>query len=96
MKIRIKGFFSIKEALGGRGEGEMEVEHATIRELLTGLSERYGTRFKDQVLDPQTNEVRSENQILLNGRHYRYLPEGLDTELKEGDFLAIFPLVAGG
>ena len=96
MKIRIKGFFSIKEAMGDKGDIEMEVEHTTIREVLFELSERFGKRFKDEVFDPQTNDVRSENQILVNGRHYRYLPEGLDTELKENDFLAIFPLVAGG
>jgi MoaD family protein len=96
MKIQIKGFFSIKEAMGSQGEYELEVDHTTIRELLIELSERYGKRFKDEVFDPLTNDVKSENQILVNGRHYRYLTNGLNAELKDGDLLAIFPAVAGG
>lgn len=96
MKIRVKGFFSIKNAMDKKGEIEMEVDNLTIREVLAELSHRYGKKFKDEVFDLQTNEVIPQNQILINGRHYRYLADGLDTKLSEGDMLAIFPLVAGG
>lgn len=96
MKITIKGFFNIREAMGKVDQLEMEVRNVSVREILVELSIRYGPKFKKEVFDPQTNGVRSENQILINGRHYRYFPAGLDTELHEGDMLAIFPPVAGG
>ena len=96
MKITIKGFFSIRESMGKVGQLEMEVDKASVREILVMLSDRYGAGFKEEVFDPETNDIRPENQILINGRHYRYSPAGLDTELNEGDMLAIFPLVAGG
>jgi MoaD family protein len=96
MKITIKEFFNIREAMGKVGQLEMEVDHASVREILVELSNRYGAKFKEEVFDPETNDIRSENQILINGRHYRYFPAGLDTELHEGDMLAIFPPVAGG
>ncbi len=55
MKIRVKGFFSIKNAMDKKGEIEMEVDNLTIREVLTELSYRYGKKFKDEVFDLQTN-----------------------------------------
>jgi MoaD family protein len=96
MKIIVKGFFSIKNALDKKGEIEMEVGNLTIREVLTELSHRYGKKFKDEVFDLQTNEFTPQNQILINGRHYRYLANGLDMKLSKGGMLVIFPLVAGG
>lgn len=96
MKIRVKGFFSIANAMEKSGEMEIEVGNLTIREVLTELSCRYGKTFKDEVFDSETNKVFPQNQILINGRHYRYLANGLDTKLSEGDMLSIFPLVAGG
>ena len=74
----------------------MELVDSTIRDVLGELSKIYGQRLKDEIFDPLTNDVRAENQILLNGRHSRYLPKGLDTALKDGDVLALFPRVAGG
>lgn len=96
MKIRIKGFFTIKDAMGPTSELEMDVERATIREILIELSNRFGERFRDEIFDTQTNEVQPQNQILVNGRHYRYLAKGLDTGLSDGDLLTLFPAVAGG
>jgi MoaD family protein len=96
MKIRIKGFFTIKDAMGRNGELEIDASRITIREILIELSNRYGGQFREEVFDPKSKEVRPENQILVNGRHYRYLTNGLDTELNDGDFLALFPVVAGG
>jgi MoaD family protein len=96
MKITIRGFFNIREAMGKVEKLEMEAENVSVREILLELSDRYGAKFKEELFDPGTNDIRPENQILVNGRHYRYLPGGLDRTLQDGDTLAIFPLVAGG
>jgi MoaD family protein len=96
MKIRVKGFFSIRDAMGHGGVLEMDVERATIREILFELSKRYGSKFRNEIFDPHTNDIMPENQILVNGRHYRYLVKGLDTDLSNEDELSLFPPVAGG
>lgn len=96
MKIKIKGFFDVRHALGDRAVLELELESSTIRGVLNELSERFGRKFRDLLFDPETAEVRTLNQILVNGRHYRYLEGRLDAPLKDEDELAIFPPVAGG
>ena len=96
MKIKVKGFFNIKDVMGSRAPLEMDVQSATIREVLEELSRRFGEPFIKEMFAPETKELKPENQVLVNGRHYRYLEKGLDSELRDGDLLALFPAVAGG
>ena len=48
----------------------------------------------EQIFDA-SNRLRSDVTILKNGRNVVFL-EGLDTELKTGDRIAVFPPVVGG
>ncbi len=68
----------------------------TIRDLLKELSIRFEEHFKNMILEPESQSRFRYIQILVNGRHYRHLPNSLDTELKQGDELSLFPPVAGG
>lgn len=64
----------------------------TARNLLNILcpsQERY-----NEIFDSSGN-LRSDVKILRNGRNIVFLG-GLDTELKNGDTIAIFPPVFGG
>jgi len=96
MKIKVKGYFTLKKVMGGKAVLEIEIEKATIKDVLKDLTENFGQDFKDAIFDPKTQEVSSHIRILVNGRHYHYLPNRLDTELKEGDEVALFPPIAGG
>lgn len=96
LAIRIKGFLQIRKAMGGSGELELELPGSTLREVIFEVCERYGQPFRELVLDAETGNIRSEYAILVNGRHYRTLPRGLDSEVLDGDFVAIFPPMAGG
>ena len=96
-KIRVKGYLALIKVLDDQRSLEICVKDAvTIREILEELSERFGKPFDDVMYDPATGEISSSNQILLNGRHYKYLPNQLDTGLSDGDELALFPPVVGG
>ena len=96
MLIKVKGFLNLREIIGERGVLELSLEGATLRELLDRLSQDYGDSFYRLLFDPKTGQLRPENPILVNGKHYRNLTDSLDTKLQEGDHVAIFPPVAGG
>jgi MoaD family protein len=72
-----------------------EGEKVTVDNVLKILSQRYGKRFVEYVYDGKTGEVRGFLQLLVNGKSASTL-NGLQTELEDGDVLAILPPVGGG
>ncbi|MXV63637.1 MoaD family protein [Natronorubrum sp. JWXQ-INN-674] len=50
--------------------------------------------LEERVLDD--GELRSQINVLRNGTNVLVEEEGLETELEEGDELALFPPVSGG
>ncbi len=48
----------------------------------------------DRVLED--GELRSQINVLRNGKDVRSQEDGLETELEDGDELALFPPVSGG
>ena len=96
MKIKVKGYFTLRKAIDNEAVLEMEMKNASLGDVLKDLSNRFGEGFSDLIFDPKTKEVKNHISILVNGRHYIFLPKQLATELKEGDEVALFPQIAGG
>jgi len=96
MKIKVKGYFNFKKVFLNLGISEIEMAGGSLIGLFDVLSHSFGEEFADLIYDSRTKTVRGDIRILLNGRHIVHLPKGLDTELKEGDEVALFPPVAGG
>jgi molybdopterin synthase sulfur carrier subunit len=70
-------------------------EKVTVDTILRMLSSQYGKGFVDYVYDAKTDEVKGFLQFLINGQSAS-TKKGLQTELKDGDVLAILPPVGGG
>jgi molybdopterin synthase sulfur carrier subunit len=97
VQISIRFFTVLREVTGKKEETIefQEGEKSTIDTVLKNLSKRYGKRFSEYLYDPQTGEVKHFLQFLVNGKS-TYNINGLETELANGDVIAIIPPVGGG
>jgi MoaD family protein len=96
MKIKVKAFLTLRPALGHQGSLEIETGEITIREMLTLLCQKFGEEFEKGIFEPCSQTLSGNTKILVNGRHYSTFPEKLETRLKDGDEVALFPPLAGG
>ena len=70
-------------------------EKVTVDLVLKTLSQKYGKPFTEYVYNGKTGQPKNFLQFLINGTSTSTL-NGLETELKDGDVLAILPPVGGG
>lgn len=94
MKISVKSNFDLCEIFGQKGKAELEIQTATLRNLLQELSNRFQGRV--ELIDPRTGDVDIDCFLFINGSIHYSLPRGLDTELKNGDEVEITFLGLGG
>jgi molybdopterin synthase sulfur carrier subunit len=97
LRLSVRFFTSLREIVGKREETLefLEGEKVTVDTVLKVLTQRYGKRFVEYVYDGDTGQVRGFLQFLVNGKSTSTM-NGLQTELQDGDVLAILPPVGGG
>ncbi len=74
----------------------VELEAGTLGDLLDRLLRN--SYFSKEVIDPKTGELILDGlfQVHLNNVPYLRLPAGMDTELCDGDTLALTLILIGG
>ena len=73
-----------------KGVIEVEVEGTTLRALLNELSVFYRKAGVDfEPINSKTNDVDFDYEILVNGKKYVVLPQGLETKLRKGNEVVI-------
>ena len=82
-KIKLKVYGLFRE---NTGTEEIEVTRENFLEILNSLAKGYPI-LRSEIFDE--NMTLKENVYLLNGRNV-FLLEGVETEVKEGDTIAIF------
>lgn len=93
MKVKVK-FFALVRELAGTKELEIEGrEGMRINDLLKELANILPEKFRDYIFEG--NEVSRSLIILVNGKGISEM-NGLETELKDGDEVALLPPVSGG
>jgi molybdopterin synthase sulfur carrier subunit len=91
MKVRVKAFAGFRHILGKEREIEL-AEGARIDDLLQRLCTDYH-ELRPLLFEGST--LKQEVNILAKGVNIDAL-QGLDTEIAEGDEIAIFPAAIGG
>ncbi len=74
------------------GEGEIEVEGATVGEALHAVFEQHAD-LRERITED--GGLRRFVNVYVSGEDIRF-QDGLDTELSDGDEVTILPAVAGG
>jgi MoaD family protein len=97
LQVSVRFFTSLREIADKKEETLRfpEGSKVTVGIVLKTLVQRYGKRFVEYVYDANTGEVKGFLQFLINGKSATVI-NGLQTELKDGDTLAILPPIGGG
>ena len=97
MNVKVRFFTSLREIVGKREEtlSFIKDENVTVDLILKMLTKEYGNKFAEYVYDNKTSQPKAFLQFLVNGNSALALKR-LQTELKDGDVLAILPPVGGG
>jgi sulfur-carrier protein len=74
------------------GEGELEVEGATVGEALDAVFDQH-EGLRERITEDGT--LRRFVNVYVSGEDIRF-QEGLETSLADGDEVTILPAVAGG
>lgn len=74
------------------GQNELSLSGETIKDVLEALC-RENPSLYSQIFEGE--ELRSHVRVMITG-HDIELDEGLETEVKPEDVVAIFPAIAGG
>jgi len=78
--------FDVLKAFGNE-EVNLEVEKTTLRMLLEGLTQK--SKEAIELIDPQGDKLIGEYLVQVNGIEFDQLPQGLETELNDGDEVGI-------
>jgi molybdopterin synthase sulfur carrier subunit len=97
VEVKVRFFTNLREIANKREETVTFTSggKVTVDLALKTLSQKYGKPFKEYVYDGKTGQPQGFLQFLVNGNSTSTL-NGLETELKDGDVLAILPPVGGG
>jgi molybdopterin synthase sulfur carrier subunit len=97
VQVKVRFFTSLREIVGKREEtlSFNQNQKVTVDLVLKTLAQEHGAPFKEYVYEGKTAKPKGFLQFLVNGNSTSTL-NGLETELKDGDVLAILPPVGGG
>jgi len=92
LKVIIRAYGDIKRILGDKSTVELN-DGAKIRDLILKLGGKVKSSGSAFLGDYKLED--SALVILVNGRNIHVL-DGIDTVLKEGDFITFMPVLVGG
>jgi molybdopterin synthase sulfur carrier subunit len=91
MKVKVRSFAGFRNILGRESVVELQ-QKAIVVDLLSALCAAHG-ELRAMLFDQAG--LKEDVNILVNGKNIESI-QGMNTELSEGDEVAIFPAAIGG
>jgi molybdopterin synthase sulfur carrier subunit len=91
MSVKVKFYSLFKINLKSSGK-EYQID-GEITDLISMLDDDYDGYFSHKLLD--AGEIAPGSIILINGENVIHI-DGLDSKIKDGDTITLFPPSAGG
>lgn len=95
MKIKVRYFTTLCELARTREEEFQINEGSNLVNFLEKVSIKYGKEAFNYLHVKKSGKIDPSIQFLVNGVSLHNL-HGFETELKEGDIIAIIPPIGGG
>jgi sulfur-carrier protein len=97
LQVKVRLFTTLREIAKTKEETLtfQDKEKVTVDIALKALAKKFGADFSGYLFDVKSGQPKGFLQFLVNGASTSTL-KGLETELGEGDVLAILPPVGGG
>ncbi|MDD1767633.1 MAG: MoaD family protein [Methanomassiliicoccales archaeon] len=92
MKVRVKMFANLQEI---SGTSEVFLDAETVLSALDQLVRMFEGLKPEIFEDYERKQLMARIKIMVNGTSIDYI-DGLKTVLREGDRVAVFPILAGG
>jgi molybdopterin synthase sulfur carrier subunit len=92
--MKINFFATLRQIVGQKTIEITLPEETTVRQMVDIVVTRFPS-MRPELLDEEGNLWRHVH-VFVNGRDAPYLENGMDTEVKPGDVVNIFPAVGGG
>ncbi|HDQ05900.1 MAG TPA: hypothetical protein ENN36_04145 [Candidatus Bathyarchaeota archaeon] len=93
VEVRFLGIF---QRLSGKKHIQVKLkEPATVRQLVTKLTEKFSPEFKQALVDSQLDDPRPNALILVGGKEVS-VSQGLETEVRDAEEIVLVPVVHGG
>lgn len=94
MTVKFFAYFRDREFAGCK-ELEWPYQADTVYDLCHQIADRYGAKFRSEILTPDGEGISEKAIIMVNGRRVDFL-NGIQTPLTDTDTVLVFPVVAGG
>ena len=97
--IRLEILPGLREVFDTKGTGAFSLEEkiekgTTVGDIIRKLAAVHHA-FGDMIFDSRTQKVSGDITMVVNDRLLESL-NGLDTIVKDGDVIRLFPVIAGG